>query len=453
MSRKSLCRNGIYPSRIVRSRRRLDGMAITSAPAGRQVIIDESIPEPLTESSALDRLRATSFTAGPAGRAGIELEYLVHDRSGDGHPAPERLRALHDDLRGLDLAGAFTAEPGGQVELSSPPADGLAAAVAVVEPDLARFTEVARRHGVRLVGAGIDPFAPPPRILDAPRYAAMEAYFDGWGPSGRAMMRSTASVQLNVEAGRAGAAPDDACRRWHLLHQIGPALAATFSTSSRHATPAPAWAGHAGMRQGVWGTLDPARCAAPDVAAGETVPQAWARWVLDAPLMVVRRPEGRPWTAPPGVSFRRWIAEGAAVVPDRAAPGPADLAYHLSTLFPPVRARGHLEVRYLDQQPGRWWRVPVAVVSALLEDDALADAVTLVCAPTAGRWRESARLGLADPAFVAAGDTLLRLARDGLDRDPATTALAALVEEYRDRWTARGLTPSTDPAAGPEEPC
>ena len=81
---------------------------------------------------------------------------------------------------------------------------------------------------------------------------------------------------------------------------------------------------------------------------------AWTRWALDAPLMMVRRGRG-PGRRPPGVSFRNGCGTGAAVVGDREPPTVDDLAYHLTTLFPQVRPRGHLEVRYLDAQPGPWW--------------------------------------------------------------------------------------------------
>ena len=79
--------------------------------------------------------------------------------------------------------------------------------------------------------------------------------------------------------------------------------------------------------------------------------------------MLARRPGG-DWSAPPGVTFRDWIDCGTFAVPGRDGPTVDDLAYHLTTLFPPVRARGHLEVRYIDAQPGDWWRVPVAVLWA-----------------------------------------------------------------------------------------
>jgi glutamate--cysteine ligase len=72
---------------------------------------------------------------------------------------------------------------------------------------------------------------------------------------------------------------------------------------------------------------------------------AWARSALRAPVICVHRPGGC-WDAPPRMTFADWI-DGALPEP----PTTADLDYHLSTLFPPVRPRGYLEVRYLDAQP------------------------------------------------------------------------------------------------------
>ena len=81
---------------------------------------------------------------------------------------------------------------------------------------------------------------------------------------------------------------------------------------------------------------------------------AWARYVLDAQVMCVREPGSTRWVAPSGLTFRNWI-RGAA------SPGPTadDLTYHMTTLFPPVRPQGHLELRVIDAQPGDdGWIVP-----------------------------------------------------------------------------------------------
>ncbi len=406
--------------------------------------------QPITEAAAEGWLPKTCFKHGPPGRVGIELEFLVHEASPAArHLDPERLQKLFDDLDHRPLDSRFTVEPGGQVELSSRPADDLHTAISVLERDLAVLTETLADHGARLVGAGIDPLPPPARHLQGPRYVALEKYLDRWGPAGRAMMRSTASVQVNVEAGRIGRSPDDVRRRWDLLQAMAPALVAAFATSGRHSVGRPPWGSGANLRQGIWLTLDPARCRSPQILPGESLPDAWTRWVLDAPLAMIRRPD-RPWTAPTGLSFRRWIREGRRAVPDVPPPGLEDLRYHLTTVFPPVRARGHLEVRYLDAQPGKWWRVPAAVIHSIVDDDLAADAALAACEPLAGRWPEAARLGLADPEIRRAARRVLDVAAEALERSgPSARPLAELTADYLDR---RPVDP-TDPTAVEVRPC
>jgi glutamate--cysteine ligase len=425
-------------------RRRLAGVSVDEVARSAQLVEGQ----PLTEAGAEGWIPRTCFKHGPPGRVGIELEFVVHRDSPTRarHLEPEQLRRLFDDLDNQPLDSSFTVEPGGQVELSSRPADDLPTVIAVLERDLSVLTDTLSKHGARLVGAGIDPLRPPSRHLHGPRYDAMEEYFDRWGSAGRAMMRATASVQVNVEAGRLGRGPEDLRRRWDLLHTIGPALVAAFSTSARHDGADPAWAG-ANHRQGIWLALDPDRCRAPEILPTESLPDAWTRWVLDAPVSMIRRP-GRAWTAPDGLSFRRWLREGRRAVPDAPAPSWDDLQYHLTTLFPPVRARGHLEVRYLDAQPGRWWRVPSAVISALVDDDVAADAALAACAPSADCWREAARHGLSDPQLCRAARRVLTVAAEALERAGGSD-LAELTADYLDR---RPVDP-TDPTIAEVRPC
>jgi glutamate--cysteine ligase len=132
--------------------------------------------------------------------------------------------------------------------------------------------------------------------------------------------------------------------------------------------------------------------------------RAYADRVLDAQLVCVRRGNG-DWRSPPGVSFADWI-DGALPEP----PTTADLDYHLSTLFPLVRPRGHLEVRYLDTQPAGRWPVPVTVLYALLADEATTDAAIGLAEPTAGCWYEAARYGLADSRLATSAREVLGLA-------------------------------------------
>jgi glutamate--cysteine ligase len=137
----------------------------------------------------------------------------------------------------------------------------------------------------------------------------------------------------------------------------------------------------------------------------------WAKRVLDAPVMCVRRPDGC-WDPPGVMTFADWIG-GALPVP----PTEDDLDYHMSTLFPPVRPRGYLEVRYLDAQDGDGWVAPSVLLTALMADEATVDAVLAATEPAAGRWLHAARYGLADQRIAQASRAVLALADTALARD------------------------------------
>jgi len=406
--------------------------------------VAESLPTepPLSEPAAEAWIPRTCFKKGPPGRTGVELEFLVAGPGPDGlaaHFPQHRYPQLIDTLTGgpESLDGRVTVEPGGQVELSSRPAN-LSRTIDTVHRDMSLLRRRARAGGARLVGLGVDPIRRPRRITAERRYLAMEQYFRPWGPAGPAMMCSTASVQVNVEATTTGSG---LAGRWDLLHAIGPALVAAFANSPRRGgLPT----GYKSSRQAIWLRLDPARTGGPPRRPGEDPVTAWTRWALDAPTMLIRR-DGADWSAPRGLSFRGWIRHGRGAVPDRPPPTTDDLAYHLTTLFPPVRPRGHLEVRYLDAQPGCWWIVPTAVIATLLDDPVAADRALAACAPVRDRWMAAARFGPADPSLGRAATEVLSAAADGLRRDPGTIRFADQVEGFLRRWTLRGRSPADDP--------
>lgn len=418
--------------------------------------VSTAIEPPLSEAAAEAWIPRTCFKNGPPSQVGVELELLVADARQSADPAAHyprhRYPPLLHALAAGGLDGRLTVEPGGQVELSSRPGPNLPHTIDVVRRDVAALHRRAARCGARLIGLGVDPVRSPRRIGNDPRYAAMDHHFRPWGMAGPIMMCSTASVQVNVEAGvhlgavaptgqpRAVAPLTDITARWDLLHAIGPALVAAFANSPLQAGRPTGWKS---TRQGVWLGLDPSRTGVPPIVTGDDVPGAYARWALDAPLMLVRRPDG-PWMAPPGLSFRQWLRAGRAAIPDRPPPTMDDLNYHLTTLFPQVRARGHLEVRYIDAQPGPWWTVPPAVITALLDDAAAADLARQACEPIDGRWRDAARSGLDDPAVAIAATGVLEIAATALRRRPENTPIAKEVEAYLERWTARGRCPADD---------
>lgn len=379
------------------------------------------------------------FKIGPPQLVGLELEWLVHDRhkpasslsparlaAALGPWCPPALRDPPAPPAPMPNGSAVTVEPGGQVEISTRPAPSLAACLASAAADAGLLTARLARAGLATLGAGADPHRRPTRLLDVPRYTAMEAYFDRRGPSGRTMMCATAAVQPCLDAGDNGSFAD----RWRTLHAIGPALIAMFANS-------PVVAGHRtgwrSSRQAAWLDIDPRRTAPPP---GSDPREAYARYALDAPLLCVRR-DGGPWSAPRGVTFADWIA-GAF----RPAPTYDDLSYHLSTLFPPVRASGHFEVRYLDAQAGDGWMAAAALTWALTATALARDLALAAAEPVTGRWVDAARRGLGDTAFARAGRELAGIALDGLAGQPAH--IRDHLVEFAERYTLRGRCPADD---------
>ncbi|WP_329025537.1 ergothioneine biosynthesis glutamate--cysteine ligase EgtA [Streptomyces sp. NBC_00690] len=412
---------------------------------------------PIEEQEAEDLLRCICFKNGPPRTVGVELEWLIHDQRNPRHPvAADRLTAAHDRVRSLALNSALTFEPGGQLELSSPPAGSLMECVDSVAADLHTVRNTLRRAGLTLTGLGLDPWHTPRRVLRDPRYDAMEAYLDRTGPSGRAMMCTSASIQVCLDSGEEEPGPLGHGRRWQLAHLLGAVLTAAFANSPAREGR---WTGWRSTRQAIWAELDAIRPVSPPLHREPRA--AWASHVLDAPVMCVRE-EAVPWHRPTALSFRDWIRTGVHRPPTRK-----DLDYHLTTLFPPVRPRGHLELRMIDAQSGPdGWVVPLAVVTALFDDPEAAETVYRTVkplaeyagtqpAPTNPLWLNAARLGLADPELRATAVSCFNTALEALPRIGASTAVCDAVAAFHERYVLRGRCPADDlripsvrPAAG-----
>ena len=279
----------------------------------------------------------------------------------------------------------------------------------------------------------------------------MEKFFDREGPWGRQMMCGTASVQVCLDAGDDSAGQSGYRSRWRLLHAIGPVLVAAFANSPLRDGKPTGWRS---ARQQVWAHMDPGRTRAPAPHAADGDPRdPWTAYALDAELMCVREPGSQDWTAPAGVTFRDWLRDGGTG-PLRA-PTAEDLDYHLSTLFPPVRPRGHMELRMIDAQPGDGWIVPAAVVTALADDDRAADIALAAVEPlwngspdAMDPWLRAARCGPADPLISQASKRCFEAAGDALGRLGVPAAIRRAVADFNERYVQKDRCPADDQLDG-----
>jgi glutamate--cysteine ligase len=425
----------------------------------------------LGEEEAVAHVHGICLKTGPPHRIGVELEWLVRDAHNPVLPVQaERTAAAvgaraagrpaelpsSSSPRVLPSGALLTAEPGGQLEISSAPADSLAECVSATAADLTVVRDAAATAGLELAGFGMDPHRPPRRVASLPRYAAMEAYFDRGGPWGRWMMCSTASVQVCLDAGDDGRGHTGFRRRWRLLHAISPVLLAAFANSPLRGGRPTGWRS---SRQQIWGLLDPGRTRPPGGASADPR-EAWAAYALDAGLMVVRDRASADWTAPPGMTFRDWLRDAGSTL---RRPDADDLGYHLSTLFPPIRPHGYLELRVIDAQPGDdGWMVPLAVVSALADDERAADAAMAAVEPlwaghaTAGDWPRAetfrgespwvtaARCGPENARIAEASRKCFEAARAALARQRVPSAIRAAVDSFVERYVHKDRCPADD---------
>jgi glutamate--cysteine ligase len=411
---------------------------------------------PLTIDRARDRIRDQCFRPSQADRVGLECEWHVFDRTDIRRVVPlDHVRALAAAVGPLPGGSRVTFEPGGQLELSTPPARGVDAASAAMAADHDVIAAALAAEGLGLVGMGVDPVRPPQRQLREGRYDAMEAFFDRDGPAGRRMMCRTAALQVNIDNGPADDTPpanratdtngdghsirhvvgeEDtaASRRWRIAHVVGPALAAAFATSPVAEGRPTGWAS---TRLATWSAIDPTRTS----AVGGNGRGAWVSYALAANVMLVRR-DGATAALDRRLPFADWVRRGQPFGPPTAD----DLDYHLTTLFPPVRPRGFLEIRYLDALPHPWWRVAASVVTALLWDHDAGERAARACAPVADSWCESARYGLAHPQLLGAARTTVAAARDAFDRIGVDPVVAEACDEYVARYLGRCRTPGDD---------
>ena len=385
----------------------------------------------LSAADVHDYVRGSIFTSSIEGRVGVETEWLpVYEEDPSTYVPLKQLIEILDPDQPLPFGGRLSFEPGGQVEISSLPGQSAAATCTATASDLGVVRNKLIGHGIRLVGVGVDPYRSGCRFLRKPRYDAMEAYFGTTWPEGRVMMKSTCAVHINLDV----SSIDDGAERWRLVHALGPALSAAFSNSAiLDGTPS----GWRSTRLALWQSLDPSRTF-PTPPVGDPV-SVWSRYAMEANVMFVTTEDGcQPMFEP--FTFADWMEQGHPL----GFPTLDDLRIHLTTLFPPIRPKGWLELRMIDALPDPWWRVPIALTSAIVYDEKAVAAVESVVEQTADLWDVAARRGMGHPLLAEAVRVCFEAAIEAMDRVDVDDETAQLVAGYHERYVRNGRSPADE---------
>jgi glutamate--cysteine ligase len=326
----------------------------------------------------------------------------------------------------LPGGGTLSFEPGGQLEYSSPPCRSPSALLAQLRGVVPPLHLAAASEGITLLHVGIDPLSPVeqvPLLLQHRRYARMAEYLARRGPAGARMMRQTASFQINLDF------DDEPWLRWRVLNAAAPYLTAIFANSAIYAGEE---TGCASARAQVWRTLDPARTGLPYDARRPVA--AYLDFALGAPALLL------PTLAGEHLRFADWLA--------RADILPEEWHDHLTTLFPEVRPRGHLEIRSIDAVAPVWYAAPLALaVGMTYEPAALRAAADLLGMPDPARLEVAGRIGLRDPALARTAADLAEIALAGCAALGPAYFVGEDLEQargYFERYTWRARCPADD---------
>ncbi|MBW0018483.1 MAG: ergothioneine biosynthesis glutamate--cysteine ligase EgtA [Mycobacterium sp.] len=371
-----------------------------------------------------------SLVDGPLGRVGLEVEAHCFDPKDPlRRPSWDEITDVLGRLGPLPGGSRVTVEPGGAIELSGPALDGVLPAIDAMTRDQAVLRAAVAQAGLGLLFLGADPLRPAKRVNPGGRYRAMEQFFaaSDSAVAGAAMMTSTASIQVNLDVGPHA----DWATRVRLAHALGPTMIAISANSPMLGGEFTGWVS---ARQRVWGRMDSARCGPILGASGDDPGTDWARYALKAPVMLVHDPD--PVAVTYYVPFADW-ADGRVLLGDRR-PTLADLDYHLTTLFPPVRPRQWLEIRYLDTVAYDVWPAVAFTMVTLLDDPGAADIAAEAVESVATAWDTAARVGLQDRHLHTAANRCLAAAAE---RAPArlTDAMQRLLQNVE-----RGRCPADD---------
>ena len=326
----------------------------------------------------------------------------------------------------LPLGGTVSFEPGGQLEYSSPPCRSPSALLDVLRAVVPPLRAAAANEGIDLRAVGLDPCNSAegaPLLLQAPRYSRMADYLARIGPAGARMMRQTAAFQISLDL------DDEPALRWRVLNAAAPYGVAIFANSpvyERQPT------GCRSTRAEVWRALDPTRTGLPwdesDPVGG------YCDFALRAPAILLPELDGehRP--------FEEWL--------EHARPTLGEWHEHLSTLFPEVRPRGHLELRSCDAVPPQWYAAPLALAVGITYDPwALRAAADLLGPPDVGLLHRAGRAGLGDERIRRIAVDLVDIALAGCEHlgpgyfHPADLEQARL---FFDQYTRCGRSPADD---------
>jgi len=338
----------------------------------------------------------------------------------------------------LDSGAQITFEPGGQLEYSSTAMESIEKVTKNLFNTLECLEKLLAPYDISFFFGALNPWFRVEEVglnIKKERYVIMDRYFSRLSPFGQKMMRLSASFQVNLDIGDR----ETAQRRWLASNLLSPVFLAMFGNSPFHQKKA---TGAKSFRAVIWENLDPTRTGFQDDFVAKTYDSCPSRQYMNFALNAYCMLPVELGNQSPPMRFGEWMESGY----DGTYPDLNDWITHLSTLFPEVRPRGFLEMRYMDTLPKAFFSVPGTLLRRILYEDHLLETVIEELAPCRTRLRQV----LTSAAFHGLENNLLLekaqlIFKKVLNLPPDHDGnLLAIAETFYKNYTGKGISPADE---------
>lgn len=266
---------------------------------------------------------------------------------------PDSTALPGDELLGFTTPEySITLEPAAQLEISIIKLDRIAEIEKIYDEFREHLLKVIGKYNYTAVTAGCQPVSPVRtlRLIPKERYDLMDRHFEKTGTGGIQMMRGTASLQVSVDY----SSEEDFRKKVQAAYYFGPYLKLLCDNAEVFQGEK---TGNKLMRTDIWRRVDPSRCGIlPNVFSESYGFGDYADFIgKAAPIFL---PDGHD-AVPTG---SRTVAQ----IYEDHSPDHEEIVHFLSMVFPDVRLKQYLEIRFADMVPQPYVGAYAALIKGLL---------------------------------------------------------------------------------------
>ena len=231
---------------------------------------------------------------------------------------------------------AISLEPAAQLEVSISPQEEMEEIERIYGQFVCEIIPILESYGYEMITAGYQPASKVEdlELIPKDRYRFMDAYFAKIGPYGRQMMRGTAATQVSIDY----YSEEDFKNKYRAAYQLKDILSGQFENT-------PVYEGKkwedGSLRAKIWENTDKRRFdIEPFMEDGTISFEGYVDFIMQAPI-IVNKHNGEEFYD------ERTIAE---ICSERKL-SEEEMIHAMSMVFPMIRAKQFLEIRYADSMP------------------------------------------------------------------------------------------------------